>query len=83
MGLEAQLGQKLKLTLPTSGAMLQQFLELVGRQSRVARYRPIVIAFTGLFRGIVTKRTPFDITICLPSRTILKPAFCKARTARR
>ena len=35
---------------------------------------PRVTACAGLFRGMVTSRTPLDITICLPSRTILKPA---------
>jgi len=43
----------------------------------------MVTACTGLFRGIVTKRAPLDITMCLPSQTIRKPAFSKARTARR
>ena len=43
----------------------------------------MVTAFTGLFLGIVMNRIPSDITMCLPSLMILKPAFSKARTARR
>src|SRR5436190_23636496 len=44
---------------------------------------PIVKAFTGLWRGIVTIRTPSDITMCLPWRKMRKPAFSRARTASR
>ena len=44
---------------------------------------PIVKAFTGLWRGIVTIRTPSDITACLPWRTMRKPTFSKALTASR
>src|SRR5438105_12983605 len=44
---------------------------------------PMVTACTGLFRGTVTNRNPLDMTICLPSRTIRKPALSNARTARR
>ena len=41
----------------------------------------MVNALTGLWRGIVRMRRPFDMTVCLPSRTILNPAFSRARTA--
>ena len=44
---------------------------------------PIVTASIGLPRGIVTKRGPSDMTMCLPWRITLKPAFSRARTARR
>ena len=36
---------------------------------------PIVIALTGLCRGIVTIRIPSVITMCLPSRATRNPAF--------
>lgn len=43
---------------------------------------PMVYALTGLFRGIVMKRVPSDMTMCfLPSLTIWKPHFFKPRTA--
>jgi alpha-L-fucosidase len=41
----------------------------------------MVIAWTGSCRGIVTLRTPSDITMCLPWRRIRKLAFSGARTA--
>jgi len=44
---------------------------------------PIVIAFTGLWRGIVITRLPSVMTICLPWRAIRKPNFSNARTASR
>jgi len=44
---------------------------------------PIVKALTGLCRGMVTMRTPSDITICLPWRMMRKSAFWSARTASR
>jgi hypothetical protein len=43
---------------------------------------PMVIAFTGLCRGIVMKRVPSLITMCLPWRRTLKPAFSNALIAR-
>ena len=42
---------------------------------------PPMNALTGLWRGIVTMRRPSDMTMCLPSRTTLNPAFSSARTA--
>ncbi len=42
---------------------------------------PIVKALTGSCRGIVKIRTPSDMTMCLLSRMIRKPAFSKARAA--
>jgi hypothetical protein len=42
---------------------------------------PIVKAWIGLCRGIVTWRVPSLITICLPWRMIVNPAFSRARTA--
>ena len=36
---------------------------------------PIVKEFTGLWRGIVRRTCPFDMTTCLPSRTTTKPTF--------
>jgi hypothetical protein len=45
---------------------------------------PMVKALIGLFRGIVRNLMPSDITICFfPERSIRKPAFSKAFTARR
>ena len=44
---------------------------------------PIVYALTGLWRGMVTMRTPSDMTMCFPSRTTRKPAFLSAFTAAR
>ena len=42
---------------------------------------PIVKALTGLLRGTVTILLPSDITMCLPWRTMRKPAFSRAFTA--
>src|SRR5712692_5886006 len=54
---------------------LQQLLELLHAQPASRTMPPIVTACTGLCRGMVTKWTPSDMTMCLPSRMILKPAF--------
>jgi len=43
----------------------------------------IVIALTGLFRGITTLRVPSVMMMCFPCRNTRKPAFCRARTASR
>ena len=44
---------------------------------------PIVNALTGLWRGMVSIRCPFVITMCLLWRAIQNPAFSKTRTASR
>lgn len=42
---------------------------------------PMVNALIGLWRGMVTTRSPSVITMCLPCRAIRKPAFSSTRTA--
>ena len=44
---------------------------------------PIVKAFTGFARGMVTNLTPSLITTCFPWRRIRNPAFSNAFTASR
>ena len=44
---------------------------------------PIVMALTGLWRGMVRIRDSFPITTCLPWRRIANPAFSSARMASR
>ena len=43
----------------------------------------MVMALTGLCRGIVTIRRPSVITMCLPWREMRNPAFSRALTALR
>jgi hypothetical protein len=42
---------------------------------------PIVMALTGLCRGIGKASVPLPMMVCLPSRTTRQPAFSKARMA--
>jgi len=41
----------------------------------------MVKALMGLWRGMVRRTRPFDITVCLPSRAMRKPSLVKTRTA--
>ena len=52
-----------------------RFLNRSGVNPTTLAICPIVMALTGLWRGMVTMRPPSLITICLPCRIILKPTF--------
>lgn len=60
------------------------FLKASGLRPASLAMPPMVKAFTGSWRGIVTIRAPSVITMCFaPSRAIVKPALRRARTAAR
>ena len=59
----------------------EEFPKLVHSEVRVRTIPPMVNALIGLFLGTTTNREPFERTIWPLCRTILNPAFSKARMA--